>query len=52
MSNEVLLYRMGIGVQSLAIEHDGREYEEKKHIYIYICMTGSLCYTAEIDRTL
>ena len=23
-----------------------------EHIYVYICMTGSLCYMVEIDRTL
>ena len=30
-------------------EHDGR-YCEKKNVCI--CVTGSLCYTAESDRTL
>ena len=32
-------------IQSLGIEHDGREYEKNN---VYICMSGSLCYTAEI----
>ena len=29
----------------LGIEHDRREYEKKN---VYLCMTGSLCHTAEI----
>ena len=45
ISNEVLLYSTGNSVQSLGIEHDGREYEKKNVI-------RSLCCTAEIDRTL
>ena len=49
INNEVLLYSTGNQIQSLVIEHDKREYEKKN---VYICMTGSLCYIAEIDRTL
>ena len=48
ISNEVLLFSTGNSIQSLAMEHDGRSYEKN----VYICMTGSLCRTAEIDRTL
>ena len=44
ISNEVLLYSTGSYIQSLGTEHDGRQYEKKN---VYICMTGSLCYTAE-----
>ena len=35
--------------QSLVIEDDGRSHE-KNSVYVY--MTGSLCYLAEVDRTL
>ena len=49
ISNEVLLYSTGNYIQSLVMEHDGG-YCEKKNVYI--CITGSLCCTAEIDRTL
>ena len=37
-------------IQSLGIEHHGRNI--RKGMYIYICITGLLCYIAEIDRTL
>ena len=39
---KILLYSTGNYVQSLVIEHDGRWYE-KKNVYVYICMTQSLC---------
>ena len=39
----ILLYSTGNSIQSLGIEHDGRQYEKKN---IYVCMTGSLCCTA------
>ena len=45
IGNEVLLYSTGNYIQSLGIEHDGREYEKNN---VYISMSGSLCYTAEI----
>ena len=35
ISNEVLLYSTGNNIQSLGIEHDGREYE-KETVYIYV----------------
>ena len=43
ISNEVLLYSRGNNIQSLGIEHDGRQYEKKNvcvcvYIYIYIYM--------------
>ena len=57
-SDGVLLYSTENYVQSLVVEHNGRKYEQKnvyKYIYIYThtqtYMTGSLCYTAEIERT-
>ena len=49
ISNEIVLYSIGNYIQSLVMEHDGRDYEKKN---VYVCMTGSLCCTAEIDRTL
>ena len=48
ISNEILLYSTGNNIQSLGIEHDGRQ-NEKKNVNT---MIGSLCYTAEIDTTL
>ena len=48
-SNEVLLYNAGNYIQSNGIEHDGRQYEKKN---VHLCMTGSHCWTAEIDTTL
>ena len=46
INNKVLLYSTGSYIQSLGVEHDGREYETKN---MYICMTGSLCCTEETD---
>ena len=45
VSNEVLLYCTGDYIQSLGVEHDGRQYE-KKNVYKY--MTRSLGCAAEI----
>ena len=53
IGNELLLYSIGNYIQSLVIEM--KEYG-KENIYIYtytyVCITGSLCCTVEIDRTL
>ena len=49
ISSEVLLYSTGSYIQSLGIDHDGRFYEKKN---VNLCMTGSLCCTAEMDSTL
>ena len=46
ISNEVLLYSTGNYIQSLVIEHDGIWEKE----CVYICITGLLCCTAEIDN--
>ena len=46
--NEVLLYSTGNYIQSLGREHDGRSLDKKN---VYMCVTGSLCSTAEIDTT-
>ena len=47
ISKEVLLYSTGNSIQSLGTDHDGREHEKKN---VYVCVPGSLCCTAEIDR--
>ena len=39
ISNMVLLHSTGDCVQSLEIEHDGRQYEEKECIYMYAWVT-------------
>ena len=49
ISNAVVLYSTGNHIQSFVMEHDGGQYEKKN---VYVCMTGSLCCTPEIDRTL
>ena len=36
ISNEVLLYSAGNYIQTLGIERDGRQYENKKKTNIYI----------------
>ena len=43
------MYSTGNYIQSLVMEHDGGEREKKN---VYKCITRSLCYTAEIDKTL
>ena len=49
ISKEVLLYSTGSYIQTLVIELSGRPSEKNN---VYMSMTGSLCYTAEIDATL
>ena len=49
INNKVLLYSTGNYIQYPVINHNGKEYEKE---YIYICITESLCYTAEINTTL
>ena len=49
ISNEVLPCSTGNYIQFLGIEHYGRQYKKKN---VYLCMTGSICYTAEIGTTL
>ena len=48
ISNKVMLYNLGKYIQSLGIEHDGRWHEKD----VYICMTWSICPTADIDTAL
>ena len=47
ISNEVLLYSSGNHIQSLGIDSDGRKNTKMN---VYICMTGSLCYIAEMAQ--
>ena len=47
--NKFLMYSTRNYIQYLVINHKGKEYL-KKNVYIYI--TESLCYTAEIGTTL
>ena len=50
--NKVLLYSRGKYIQSLMIEQMEENMRKRIYIYIYIYMAGSLCCTADIDRTL
>ena len=45
-TNEVLLHSTRNYIGSPAMEHDGTKYERKN---VYICITGSLCCTEEIE---
>ena len=49
INSKVLLYSTGSYIQYPIINHNGKEYEKE---CIYICITESLCCTAEINRTL
>ena len=45
--NKVLLYSTGNYIQYPVINHNGKEYEKE-----YICITESLCCTAEIKHNI
>ena len=47
INNWVLLYSTGNYIQYPVINHNGKEYEKE-----YMCITESLCCTAEINTTL
>ena len=49
INNKVLLYSTGKFIQYPVINHNGKEYEKE---CMYICITESLCCTAEIRTTL
>ena len=49
INNKVLLYSTGKYIQYPVINHNGKEYKKE---CIYICITESLCCTAEINTTL
>ena len=47
IDNKVLLYSTGNHIQYPVINHNGKQYEKE-----YICITESVCCTAEINTTL
>ena len=49
INDTVLLYSTGNYIQYPVINRNGKEYEERKNIHIYI--SESLCGTAEIYTT-
>ena len=49
INNKVLLNSIGNYIQYPVVNHQGKEYEKEQ---IYICITGSLCCTAEINNTV
>ena len=51
VTNKDLLYSTRNYIPYPVINHNGKEYK-KKRMYIYICITESLCYTAEVNTTL
>ena len=48
MGKQVLLYSTGNYIQYPMINHNAKEYEKR----IYLCITESLCCTAEIKHTI
>ena len=48
ISNKALLYSAGNYIQYPVINHNGKAYKKR----MYICITESLCCTAEINTTL
>ena len=52
--NKALLYSTGNYIQYPMIKHNGKEDEKnlKEYICMCVCVTESLCCTAEIDVTL
>ena len=48
INDKVLLLLQGNCIQHLVINHNAKELRKK----VSICVTGSLCYTAEINTTL
>ena len=49
INNKVLLYSTGNYIQYPVINHNRKEYEKE---YVCVCITESLCCTAEINTTL
>ena len=48
INNKILLYSIGNYIQYFVINHNGKEYDKK---HTYVCITESLCSTAEINTT-
>ena len=49
INNKALLHSTGNYIQYPEINHNGKEYKKE---CVYICITASLCCTAEINTTL
>ena len=47
INNKVPLYSTGNYIQHPVINHNGKGHEN-----VYVCVTESLCYTAEFNTTL
>ena len=47
--NNKVLYSTGNYIQCLMINHNGKEYKKKN---VYMCITESLCCTAEIVKKI
>ena len=47
INQKALLYNLGDYIQQPVISHNGKEYEKE-----YVCITESLCCTAEINKPL
>ena len=52
LGKRILLYSTGNCVESLGLEHDGRQYYKKECVCVCMCRTWSHGCTAEIERTL
>ena len=47
INNKVILYSTGNYIQNPVVNHNGKKYEKE-----YICITESLCCTAEIKHNI
>ena len=52
MTNKDLLYSTGNSTQYSAMTYMERNLKKSGYMYIYICITESLCSTAETNTTL
>ena len=52
MNKQVLLYSTGNYIQHPVKNNNGKEYEKECVFYIYIYISESICYRAEINATL
>ena len=52
INNKDLLCKKQNYIHYLVIKHNGKEYEKRMCVYIYICITESLCCTAVIGTKL
>ena len=49
INNKILMNSTGNSIEYPVIDHNGKEYKNKN---AYMCITESLCCTAEINTTL